>query len=68
MPDQDTISQLGSKFQQWADTLSGDEKEALAQWWSWKSGDDVKGYSAGWWQADGAWSSAWNESWSGWSE
>jgi hypothetical protein len=69
MADQDdTIQQLGRKFQTWADSLSGDEKQVLAQWWSSKSGDDVKGYTGSWWESPEAWSSAWTESWSQWSD
>jgi hypothetical protein len=68
MPDKDTIQQVGSKLQAWADSLSSDEQAALAQWWQQWSGDDVKGYTANWWQSPDAWSSAWTESWSSWSE
>lgn len=68
MPDNDTIQQLGWKFQSWAESLSSDEQQALAQWWSNSSGDDVKGYSTNWWQTEGAWSNAWSEAWSQWSE
>lgn len=68
MPDKDTIDQLGQKFQSWASSLSSDEQAALAQWWQQWSSDDVKGYSAGWWESPGAWSSAWSDSWSGWTD
>lgn len=69
MADQnDTIEQLGRKFQAWADTLNSDEKQTLAQWWTWRSGDDVKGYTGNWWESPDAWWGAWQDSWSGWSE
>lgn len=68
MPDNEMIQRVGAKWQAWADTLSSDEKETLAKWWSSWCGDDVTGYSAGWWESPGAWSNAWSESWSQWSE
>ena len=68
MPDQEIIEQVGKKFASWAQGLDGKEQEALASWWQTWSGDDVKGYSAGWWQSPDAWWNAWNDSWSQWSE
>jgi hypothetical protein len=67
MPSKETVNSMASKWQSWASTLTGDEQEALAEWWASNSGDDVKGYSAGWWNAPDAWANAWNDSWSGWS-
>jgi hypothetical protein len=68
MTDQDAIQQVGRKFATWAEGLDGKEQEALASWWQSWQGDDVKGYSAGWWQSPDAWWNAWTESWSSGSE
>jgi len=66
--DQATIDNLGSKLEQWARGLPGDEQEALAEWMSRAGGDEVRGFDANWWKEQNAWSNAWNASWSSWSE
>jgi len=64
MADQASIDSVGRKWQEWAQSLPGDEQEALAEWWSRSRGDEVQGFSANWWQEDNAWSNAWSASWS----
>lgn len=61
MPDQQTIDRVAGKFQEWASTLSDPEQAAVAEWMT--RGQDVQGHSAQWWQGQGAWESAWKESW-----
>ncbi len=61
MPDQGTINSVANKFQQWASGLSWEEQAAVAEWMT--RGQDVSGYSAEWWQGEGAWAEAWKGSW-----
>ncbi len=61
MPDQQTIESVAGKFQQWARELPEGEQAVVAEWMT--RGQDVQGYSQGWWQGQGAWAEAWKGSW-----
>lgn len=64
MADQATIDNLAEKFQQWAETLSGEEQATLAEWMDRLRGD-VSAHRAGtWWDETGAWAEYWSQSWS----
>jgi hypothetical protein len=65
MPDQATTESVAGKFQTWAESLSPEEQRTLAEWLSNVGNQDVSAHMAGeWWQESGAWSRAWNDSWS----
>jgi hypothetical protein len=61
--DQATIDGVGNKFEAWAQSLSGDEQEALAEWMR-SSWGDVSPHSGNWWAEPNAWSQAWSQGWS----
>lgn len=65
MPDQGTVESVARKFEAWAQSLSPDERETLAEWWGQIGSDDVEAHSSiDWWNEPGTWSRAWSDSWS----
>ena len=64
MPDQVVIEGVGRKFQGWAESLSDEEQETLAEWLTQVRGEDVEAHwDADWWQQPEAWLSAWADIW-----
>lgn len=64
MADQATIDNLAEKFQQWAETLSGEEQATLAEWMNRLRGDVSAHRADKWWDEPGAWAEYWSQSWS----
>ncbi len=63
MADQGTIETVAKKFQQWAETLAGDEQEALAEWMD-RGWNDVSAHRADpWWQEPKGWEKRWSAGW-----
>jgi hypothetical protein len=65
MADQSTIESVAQKFERWAESLSGEEQAALAEWWQ-RANWDVSAHRSdeGWWREPGAWAERWSASWS----
>jgi hypothetical protein len=54
----------GAQFQAWAESISDEEQETLAEWVARVGGEDVEAHwGAGWWQQSEASVSAWADIW-----